>query len=162
MPGMKLPHWAQLALGLAHVIIVWLIAQNASGNLTLAATVVTLLVVVDKTIALLTDSVPSALAAKRARLAAVKISGVFLLLVGASGCTPSTGGQVVTTIPPAVALVECVYQHVDGCIQAHTPWPACTLQTAEACGTDVPTIVSIWASKRAAEAREGDAGASYP
>jgi hypothetical protein len=87
---------------------------------------------------------------------------LVLLWAACAGCTPSAGGQVVTTIPPAVALVECVYQQIDQCIQAKTPWTTCTVQTAEACGTDVATIVSIWASKRAAEAREGDAGASYP
>lgn len=165
---MTLPNWAKLALGLALVIIVWIMNAQASGQLVLPAVVMTILTVAKTVIGLLTDGVPTAGAAKRARRAAMHSVALLafaaaLALVACQGCTPSQRGQVVSTVGPAVNLVECVYQHVDGCIQAHTPWTTCTVQTAEACGTDAASVVSIWASKRAAEAREGDGGgASYP
>ncbi len=165
---MKLPHWLIVGLGFLLVCGTWVLAENARGDFTLPAQVIasiaTVLQIVKSVLGLTTDSVATTMAAQRARLAAARVSGVmlFVLALLACRCTPSQQGQVVSTVPVAVNLVECVYEHVDGCITAHTPWPACTVQVAEACGTDAASVVSIWASKRAAEARESDAGASYP
>lgn len=84
-------------------------------------------------------------------------------LLACQGCSAA---QQQAAVPAIAAVVECVYEHVDACIVAKTPWIACTEQTAIACGVDVPGVVSIWASKQASEARErGDGGvnpASYP
>lgn len=85
--------------------------------------------------------------------------GAFVLFVmlpaACSGCGAGTAGQVVATGVAVGPLAECIYQHVDQCITDHTPWTTCTEQTAAACGVDVPSVVSIWASKRASEVREG-------
>lgn len=165
---MTLPNWAKLVLGLALVVVMWVMNQITSGALVVPATVGTALAVLKTVLSMLTDGVPTANAMKRARRAAMHSVALLaftgaLVLVACQGCTPSQQGQVVSTVGPSVSLVECVYQHVDGCIQAHTPWTTCTVQTAEACGTDAASVVSIWASKKAAEAREGDAGgSSYP
>lgn len=164
---MKLPHWAQLGLGLAHVIIIWLVA-NASG-LYLPAAVVTALVLVDKTIALLTDSVPTAMASRRARLAAVKASGAVLFaaafLLGCQGC--SSAGQVVpVVVPPVVDVAACVIKVVSvdlskgetldqafadaegQCLLGHAP------SSAERAAND-PTVEKIWATVVAAEETQG-------
>jgi len=80
-------------------------------------------------------------------------------LLACQGCSAA---QQQAAVPAIAAVVECVYEHVDACIVAKTPWTDCTAQTAAACGTDVASVVSIWASKQASEAREGDAGVKYP
>jgi hypothetical protein len=168
---MKLPHWAQLALGLANIILVWIIAHAAPGDLSLPAGVVTILIAVDKVISLFTDSVPTAMAAKRARLAAARASGLMLIaaavtLLGCQGCG-GTAGQIGTVvIPPIVDVGACVIKVIGvdlskgetldqafadaeaQCLLGHPP------SAAERSAND-PTVQKIWGSVVEADEARG-------
>lgn len=108
---MTLPNWAKLALGLALVVITWAMNAAAGGQLVLPAVVMTILTVAKTVIGMLTDGVPTAVAAKRARLAAARASGVLLFVavsaLGCQGC--GAAGQIGTVvIPPVVDVAGCI------------------------------------------------------
>jgi hypothetical protein len=64
---LSLPHWAGIAISLAAAILTWVMAEQASGNLVLPATLATLCIVVSKVLGLLTVSVYPAVNAKSVR-----------------------------------------------------------------------------------------------
>lgn len=174
---MNKTNWLKLALGLASVIVVWIMNQQANGTLVLPSSVATVLLIVKTVLGQLTDGVPTVQAKRMAMKAAAKTASVLALVacfivpislpvgvvvapmaVAEVACSAAQSTAAQSAVP---ALVDCVYKQVDGCIQAKTPWLTCTEQTAVACGIDAASVASIWLSKRASEAREVDAG-SYP
>ena len=55
--NITLPHWAQMALGVTTVILVWVMQQESSGQLVLPAAAVSAIVLVKTIIGLLTPSI---------------------------------------------------------------------------------------------------------
>lgn len=80
---LTLPHWAGIAISLAAAILTWVMAQQASGNLVLPATVATLCIVVSKVLGLLTVSVYPAVNAK-----AVRADGNLVISTASAGRYP--------------------------------------------------------------------------
>jgi ABC-type transport system involved in cytochrome bd biosynthesis fused ATPase/permease subunit len=58
--AMKLPHWAQVTLGLAVVVVTWVVQQQSAGNLTLPAAAVTVLTTLNTFMGLVSPSVRGA------------------------------------------------------------------------------------------------------
>jgi hypothetical protein len=169
---MKLPHWAQLVLAFLIVAITWVMNEQASGQLVVPSVVMTILTVVKTVIGMLTDSVPSALAARRAGLAAAAKASTAMLVVGAAlllgcqGCGGAAGQVGTVVIPPVVDLAACVIKAIgvdlskgetldqafadaeSQCLLGHAP------STAERATND-PTVEKIWASVVAAEETQG-------
>lgn len=166
---MKLPQWSIVILSFLLVVGTWVLAENAKGDFTLPATVLaavgTVLQIVKMILGLTTNSVATNRSISRAsaRIASTLLVAacLALLLFVSPGCSSA---QTQAAIPAVSVDAECILSHVVGCALASppTPWATCAEQTALACGTDTATVVSVWSSHRAAEAREGDAGVSYP
>lgn len=164
--GMKLPHWAQLALALAVVVITWVMNANASGQLVLPALLVTILTIAKTAIGMLTDSVPTAMAA--ARRAAGRTLSVGLVLIGLGALTEEETGcsaaQKSAAVVDGGALAACILGSVSSDIAAGkcsgANWPICVQDAAVKCGSDVATVATIWAAHTKAEVLEagGDAG----
>jgi hypothetical protein len=163
---MKFPQWLLVILSFAIVTLTWVLAENAKGDFVLPAQVVagltTGLTILKTVVGLTTDSVKTTLA--RARVVATLGSAGMLLALVCAACTPTTSAQGAATVQPAVSLIACVLPRVVACATATppTPWPTCTEQTALACGSDVASIVSIWAAHKQAMALESSAGLRYP
>jgi len=156
---MKLPHWAQLVLALAVVVITWVMQQAAAGQLVLPAIAITVLTIVKTAIGMLTDSVPTGMAQKRAaRLAAGSLSALVLLVlfafaaVGCSGCGASLNPAVVG---PSVDLGVCVIESVATDVAAGKPWSVCVTDAVANCGADAVSVSKIWDAHVAAEVKEG-------
>jgi hypothetical protein len=152
---MKLPHWAQLTLGLAVIIITWVMQKQASGDLTLPAIVMTVLVTIKTAIGLLTDGIPTALAAKRARLAAMRAGGLAIFLLAFVGCSGCSGSQPSQAVNAGVDLAVCVIVTVSADIAANVSWNQCVADAVSKCGADAGQVVSIYTAHQAAEVREG-------
>lgn len=170
---MKLPHWAQLALGLAHVIIIWVIAHASPTDLSLPAIAVTVLVAADKAIALFTDSVPTALAARRARLAAVRsmqllaFAASFAFLVFAFGCQGCTKEQGQTIIPPIVDVSTCIIRTIADDVAAGKTWAQASDDAIAQCllghvptsdaerAKYAPIVEREWSAVEGADAKRG-------
>jgi hypothetical protein len=124
---MKLPHWAQLLLGLAVVIITWVMQQNSSGALVLPAVAVTVLTIVKTTIGLMSDSMKTS-AARAAGEVIVGIAAAFLFLRCLSACFGPSA------VVPTLSFVECV------AADAVEDKPIATIVTD--CGQDVPAVIA--------------------
>lgn len=137
--AMKLPHWAQLVLGLAVVVITWIMAQNASGQLVLPAILVTVLTIVKTTIGMLTDSVSTS-SARTTGGRAVAIA--LWLTVGIFGARTLTACALAAKAAPSgAALLACI---VDDAAKGDG-----IAQIAEDCDTDVPAVIGALVSKTA-------------
>lgn len=81
--SLKLPHWAQLVLAFVVVSIAWAMKEQAAGELTLPASVVTILTLVNTVIGIFSNS---AKLSKAAASIATKTLGL-LALVFVVGCS---------------------------------------------------------------------------
>lgn len=124
---MKLPHWAQILLGLAVVVITWVMQQNSSGALVLPAVAVTVLTVVKTTIGLLSDSMKTS----AARAAGAVITMLVLAFFSVRVLTACFGpGAVVPTVDFAACVAEDAFEKK----------PIATIVTD--CGGDVPAVIA--------------------
>lgn len=106
---MKLPHWAQLAIGLAVVVLTWVVQQSQSGGLALPAAVTTVLTMVLTVLGLLSPSA-SAAANKRAAGGFVGLRLLGGLTAVSALCTGLLLGcpQAIPAVQPTEQCVSAV------------------------------------------------------
>lgn len=153
---MKLPHYVLVVFGAVGVVLTWVMDQQAQGQLTIPATVMTLLLVAKTAIGILSSSASDNVNKEAVRRAATKASGLLCLCLtlsalACSSCTKEQGSQAVQV---SVDATICVLQHFDD--------PP--LKIAEECGIPaVEDVVRILDAHKAAMARQlADAGAVKP
>jgi predicted small lipoprotein YifL len=115
--NLKLPHWAQLALAFAVLTVTWVTQQQASGNLTLPATVVSVLTVVNTIMGLLSPSAKrsSAPATQRGFTRFVVMAILAMLPIAACGLFGSVeppiadcAGRVLADAAKGMTIVQIV------------------------------------------------------
>lgn len=128
---MKLPHWAQLLLGLVVVLITWVMQHVASGDLVLPAVAITILTVVKTAVGILSDS-PSTMAKLKMASAVTRVLGLWCMLL--------------LTVAAFALLAACS----SGCHSTDPP-----LQIVAECGVaDIQQVMTILDAHKAAEMRE--------
>lgn len=150
---MKLPHYVLVALSLVVVILTWVIAEQAKGDLAVPAqflaAIVSAVKLIDTVIAMCSDSVSSGLAQKRAlAAAATKVSGVilFVLALGALGGGLTACAQIQAVLPEldaieAVVVKDLAANDTDGQIAADVCQLLGGTSTADAVCANVTNIV---------------------
>lgn len=180
MGNFQLPHWAQLALGLAVVVITWVVQQTQTGALVLPAAAISGLTLALTILGILTPSASTA-ANKRAvseeianktilppptmrGFARIRILFVLTVVAGiglsallASNLTGCVGGvptpTTVTGITAGVNFAVCVLGQSSQCEAAQTPWPQCLVGIVQACGGDAANVAKVVDAHNAALAR---------
>ena len=157
---MKLPHWAQLVLGLLVVVIAWVMNQTASGALVLPAAVLTLLTIVKTVIGIMSDAAGVPSQAEKRGFAPFKL----VLALAAAGCL-FAGGVAITACPPGATVPPtvvdtgaCVLDVVSKDMLAGMAFPQAVEDAAIKCfggasAENVAKVQSLWASHLAASDR---------
>jgi hypothetical protein len=177
--NLQLPHWAQLSLGLAVVVITWFLKENTAGALTLPAVVVTVLTATLTVIGLLTDSAlkktpPSSgsdkgasggpvssheeitkpTLVKRTSLLAGFTLFAFLALLPECTSTGQVSPVVVDITQDSLQLIGCAIPvFATGTETSPVNWVQIALNLATTCGADVTEIANLFgASSQVAQA----------
>lgn len=146
---LKLPHWAQLALGLAALVVSWLIHQQSSGALDLPAGVMAALTMASTALGLVSGSALSGKAAKPAGFARIDML-LVLVAVGAIGCAWFKANAKPLE-QDAAKLASCVLTEFAKAPDAFDP-----VQTAIVCGAQsAEQVMQIVGAHKSAEAKEG-------
>ena len=98
---MKLPHWAAVLISLVAVVVAWLTAQSAAGNLVLPVAVLGVLPLVNAVIAALS---PSAVTSTNVKAAALKSTLCSTLAFVAFALVLTACAALL----PAVPLAACI------------------------------------------------------
>lgn len=161
MSNLKLPHWAQILLGLATVVLAWVMQQESSGALVLPAAAVTAITLVKTLVGVFSSSASPATNIVAGKMAARKLAGIagatlaLCVILGGSlacqACSPATISKVETV---SIDSTVCVLNHF-------SDPPA---QIASECGiAAIEDVVKVLEAHRAAMVRElNDAGSVKP
>lgn len=146
---MKLPHYAQLLLGLLVVVITWVMQQASSGALVLPAIAITVLTIVKTAIGMLTDS-PSTMAKLKAASLVTKTlvcwlgiaAGCFFLgtILACQACSPPTPAVIAPTVDTVLCILTTYATDEAGGMQPI----AIIADVGAKCNADAQTIASVW------------------
>lgn len=106
MSNLKLPHWAQMLIALAAVVVTWIMQQSAAGTLVLPAVAMTALVVLNTIIGILSPSAKPSVNASAVKAAAA--TTILLLALGAGIVTTQTA--CAQPVLPTIVKVEQVVE----------------------------------------------------
>jgi len=111
LSNLKLPHWAQLAIALAVIVVTWVMNEQASGALVLPAAVVSVLTVVKTVLGLFSGSASgkAPAASSQRGFARVKLLGALSIVgfVGAAGCGWWQNGGAQTVVTQGAQTLAC-------------------------------------------------------
>lgn len=144
--GLKLPHWAQVVLACAALVISYLIHQQSAGQLDLPAALVAGLTVANTILGLVTQAAFGSASAPSKPAGFVSLNALLLCLAaGLAGCM---GCAWLKSNPQVVSSVS----DIAACVLSHdTEQPA---QIAVECGgITVADVLKILSAEQAAKAR---------
>lgn len=158
--NVKLPHWAMLAISIASAVVAWLIAHNASGDITLPAAVVGALPFVQTAIGWLSPSTMPTANLRAARAAKLVPPVAVLALALLVGCTKD--GQLPGPVVVSLDTATCLLNTYSADIASGMSVAASTADAAAHCLVPLIEAQKFLDAHHAAEVREraaGDGGA---
>jgi hypothetical protein len=136
--NVKAPHYLQIALSLASVIVVWAVQQTTAGNLVLPAAVISALTLVQTVLGLFSTSVSSS----RNAAAAVAASALRTLMVVSM---VALTGVLVAACPAAVPIVgpaaDCGVAIIEDAV-AGMSVAQIVAKEGQRCGVDFAAVVA--------------------